>query len=291
MAEMLLSREIGVTMLVRESGYYGNVLPQEEANILGREIHKHGVDLRLETELAEIISDGSGNVSEVVTDRGDRIPCGFVGITVGVVPRIEPFNSVVACDRGILVDHLLRTNLPDIFAAGDCAQLRKPQDGRKAIEPVWYTGRMMGEVAGYNACGYQVDYEPGIWFNSAKFFNIEYQVYGDIQHALPDHQDTLYWEHPEGAKSIRINFNKSDQAVVGFNLLGIRYRQEVCEKWIVNRTPLPEVLPQLALANFDPEFSALHEAVLIDQYNAKFNTRLKLESPRNLDTVLKFLDA
>jgi hypothetical protein len=169
--------------------------------------------------------------------------------------------------------------------------MRVPQAGRRAIEPVWYTGRMMGEVAAYNACGYQVDYEPGIWFNSAKFFDIEYQVYGDISPKLSDDHDTIYWEHDSGNKSIRINFRKSDHAVTGFNLLGIRYRQEVCEKWIANHIPMTEVLPQLALANFDPEFSQQHENVLLAKYNIKFNTNLKSESSRKLNAVLKFLNA
>jgi NADPH-dependent 2,4-dienoyl-CoA reductase/sulfur reductase-like enzyme len=291
MAEMFLSRDIGVTLLVRESGYYGNILPREEADVVGREIRRHGVDLRLESELSEIIGDGNGAIREVITFSGERITCGFVGITIGVSPRIEPFNTIVECDRGILVDDLLRTNVPNIFAAGDCVEMRVPQAGRRAIEPVWYTGRMMGEVAAYNACGNHVEYEPGIWFNSAKFFDIEYQVYGDISPNLSDAHDTIYWEHENGNKSIRMNFRKSDHAVTGFNLLGVRYRQEVCEKWIANHMPMTKVLPQLALANFDPEFSHQHESALIAEYNVKFKTNLKSGATRNLNAVLKFLNA
>ena len=49
---------------------------------------------------------------------------------------------------------------------------------RRPIEAVWYTGRMMGETLAQTICGNRIAYNPGHWFNSAKFFDIEYQTYG-----------------------------------------------------------------------------------------------------------------
>ena len=42
----------------------------------------------------------------------------------------------------------------------------------------------MGELAAHNILGKELDYNPGIWFNSAKFFDIEYQVYGSVPKIL-----------------------------------------------------------------------------------------------------------
>jgi len=260
LAEMLLSRRIHVTFLVREKNFLDIVLPEEESKMLNRHIREHHIDLRLETELKEFIGDETGRVRAAVTTGGEEIPCQFAALTIGVHPNIGFLNgSGIETAKGILVDKCLRTNIPDIYAAGDCAELRSPPTGRKAIEAMWYTSGTMGETAASNICGTSREYDPGIWFNSAKFLDIEYSVYGEIPSRLPAETGTLYWEHPDGRKSIRINFQKSDRQVTGFNLMGIRYRHEICESWISEKRTLEYVLQNLRKANFDPEFNRKYE--------------------------------
>ncbi len=103
----------------------------------------------------------------------------MVGITTGVKPQISFLkNSKIETDRGILVNRILETNIKDVYAIGDCAQQREPIGNRPPVEAVWYTGRMMGETLAQTICGKPFEYNPGNWFNSAKFFDIEYQTYG-----------------------------------------------------------------------------------------------------------------
>ncbi len=255
LAEMFRSRNIPVTFLVREKSYWDMVLPPEESEMINRHIREHHIDLRLETELKEIWGDEQGKAKMVVTSKGDKIRCGFVGLTAGVHPNVDFLRlSSLEIDRGILVDEHLQTNVEDVYAAGDCVQLRKPPPGRRPIEAVWYVGRMMGETAAYNLCGQVRKYEPGIWFNSAKFLDIEYQVYGELSAHIPEGQDTVYWEHPEGRKSLRIAYDKQSRAVKGFLSMGLRLRHRQCEAWIQSETPVDEVLQNLKAADFDPEF-------------------------------------
>ena len=70
MAEMFHSRDIPVTFLVRESNFWDIVLPAEESAMIGRHLLEHHIDLRLETELKEIIDDGQGKCQAVVTSTG-----------------------------------------------------------------------------------------------------------------------------------------------------------------------------------------------------------------------------
>ncbi len=290
MAEMFLSRNIPVTFLVREESYWDMVLPPEESAMVNRHIQAHGVDLRLSTELKAIIDDGSGQVAAVITGQGERIDCGFVGLTAGVSPNIDFLSDTpIETNRGVLVNEYLQTSVPGVFAVGDCAELRTPRPGRRPIEAIWYTGRMMGETAAYNICDRPTVYDPGIWFNSAKFFDIEYQVYGDVPPAPPDHQLTLYWEHPAGQKSIRLVYDRQTMAVTGFNLMGIRYRQEVCLKWIHEKTHIEKVLQNLGLANFDPEFYDEYEKEVIAQYNEMSGRNLRQKTRRSLTAALTFL--
>lgn len=290
MAEMFHSRGIPVTLLVREKSYWNHVLPPEESAMINREIERHGIDLRLETELKEIVDDGQGKVAAVITNTGEQIDCQYVGLTAGVHPNIGFLqDTALETQKGILVNEHLQTNLPDVYAIGDCAQLRFPGPGRRAIEAVWYTGRMMGEVAAYNICGQPTPYAPGIWFNSAKFMDIEYQVYGDVQAKAPAEHQPLYWEHSEGRKGIRIIYHAESKATLGFNLMGIRYRHEVCEQWIKEGSPIEDVLQNLSLANFDPEFFPTFEAALVRQYNQQNSTQVQLKQSRGLKRVLSFL--
>jgi NADPH-dependent 2,4-dienoyl-CoA reductase/sulfur reductase-like enzyme len=290
MAEMFHSKHIPVTFLVREPSFWNHILPHEESEMVNRHILEHDIDLRLNSELLEILDDGRGNAGAVVTKSEERIDCGYVGLTVGVSPNIDWLkDSAIETNRGILVNKYLETNLPNVYAIGDCAELRQPQAGRKAIEAVWYTGRMMGETLAHTLCGAPQAYDPGIWFNSAKFFDIEYQVYGEVLPKAHDNLVSLYWEHPDGKKSIRLVYEKNSSAIKGFNLMGVRYRQEVCEKWLRENIHIEIVLQNLGLANFDPEFYPEHEQQLLEKYEQFSGKKLQLKQKRGLSAVLKFL--
>lgn len=290
MAEMFHSRHIPVTFLVRESAYWNAVLPKEESEMVTRHIREHGIDLRLSTELKEIVDDGEGRACAVITGAGERIDCGYVGLTAGVHPSISWLKeTALETDKGILVDDYLQTNLPDVYAIGDCAQIRNPKPGRRPIEAVWYTGRMMGETVAHTIGGQAVEYDPGIWFNSAKFMDIEYQVYGDVSGRMPDHYASVYWEHADGRKSIRIVYDQNTEEVVGFNLMGVRYRHEVCEQWLSQKASVEAVLQHLGLANFDPEFYQQFEREVVAQYNQQTGRHLKLRQKRGLSRALAFL--
>ena len=292
MAEMFHSRHIPVTFLVREKSYWNAVLPAEESEMINRHILDNHIDLRLSTELKEIVDDGNGKACAAITNFDERIDCGYVGLTAGVRPNIGFLaESELETQKGILVNNNLETNIPDVYAIGDCAQLKTPQEGRRPIEAVWYTGRMMGETVAYNACGKPIEYTPGIWFNSAKFIDIEYQVYGTILAKPPENHQSIYWEHQDGDKSIRLVYDKNTNAILGFNLMGVRYRHEVCEKWLAQKTNVEEVLQNLGLANFDPEFYAEYEQAVIDIYNQQSGSNLQLKKRRGLTAALKFLRA
>jgi len=268
MVEMLQSRRIPVSFLVREKSFWNAVFPSEESEIINRHIRKHHVDLQLSTELDEILADEKGNVRAITTKDGKEIPCQFVGLTVGVHPNIGFLKeSGIETQKGILVDKYLETNIPDVYAIGDCAQLRNPPAGRRPIEAVWYIGRMHGKTVAHTICKEKTLYQPRTWFNSAKFMDIEYQTYGSVRNTLQEGEKQLYWEHPDGEKCIKIVYEEASEKVVGFNLLGVRFRHDVCEEWLNEGRDLRYVLEHLRAANFDPEMYDRHEDGIIEVYN------------------------
>ncbi len=270
LAEMLLSRGIQVTFLVREDYCWNIVLPEEEAKLVSRHIVEHGVDLRLKTELKEILPASDGGVDAVLTQDEEKINCQFVGITIGVHPNIEIIkNSDINTGRGVLVNEFLETNIPDVYAAGDCAEIEIENRPLNRVEQLWYTGRMQGKVLAKTICGDRTAYDRGIWYNSAKFFDIEYQTYGQVGNVLQSGEKSLYWEHPNGRKCLRLLYKQDSGAFLGANILGGRLRQNVCEKWIREEQNITYVLKNLRSANFDPEFFAQDEEEIAREFKSQ----------------------
>jgi len=160
-----------------------------------------------------------------------------------------------------MVDEHFKTNLPNIWAIGDCAQLRTPPPGRRPIEAVWYVGKIQGAHVAANILGDTRTYDPGIWWNSAKFLDIEYQTYGTV---LP----------------------QDDQTVVGVNTFGIRHRHQVWEHWLSEKATITEVLSNLAAANFDPEFFTQYEDEIINHWNINNTQQVTKQITKGLFTSL-----
>lgn len=260
LAEMLSTRNIEVTFLVREEGFWHNVLPIEDAKMISRHIKSHGIDLRHETELERINGDENGRVKSITTKDGEEISCQLVGLCAGVTPNIDFLKeSALETGKGILVDGFLKTNIEDVYAIGDCAQLRATRKKRKPIEAVWYTGRMMGETLAQTLTGKPMPYKPGNWFNSAKFFEIEYQTYGHVAPKTSAEEMHFHWQHKDNTKAITIAFHPETKLFLGINTFGIRMRHKVFDSWLNENRNIDYVLANLKQANFDPEFYRNHE--------------------------------
>ncbi|MDC7999586.1 NAD(P)/FAD-dependent oxidoreductase [Aequorivita todarodis] len=269
MAEMLRTRKIEVTMLVRESAFWEGTLPKPEAEMISRHIISHGVDLRHNAELDKILGDDKGNVRAIVTKEGEEIPCCVVGITTGVKPQISFLqHSKIETDKGVLVNRKLETNIEDVYAIGDCAQQREPIGNRPPIEAVWYTGRMMGEALAQTICGKPFEYNPGNWFNSAKFFDIEYQTYGWVfsESKRKDYEAQFHWKCASDLRCVTISYNKNSNEFLGINTFGIRMKHEVFDRWLNEKRSVDYVIENLKQANFDPEFYKKYEKEILKEY-------------------------
>ncbi len=267
LAEMLSTRNIEVMMLVREKAFWNNILPFPEAKMISEHIRSHGVEVKHEIELEEIVADETGRASAIYTKTGEKISCDLVGLCAGVRPNIDFLkNSKLETDRGILVDETLATNIEDVYAIGDCAQLRNPPTHRKRNEAVWYVGRMMGETLAATLAGEVQKYNPGNWFNSAKFFDIEYQTYGRVNPEENKEEQHFHWQHQDGTKAVTVAFNPENKRFLGINTFGIRMRHPVVDRWLNENRDIVFVLQNLRLANFDPEFYDNYEKAIFKSF-------------------------
>lgn len=275
MAEMLHSRGIHVTFLAREKHFWDVVLPTEEAAILEAHIKSRGIDLRLGREVQSL--EGKQTVESVKTNL-ETIEADFVGVAIGVSPNKDLAEKAgLDVNKGILVDQYLTTSDDNIYAIGDCSEQRKPLKHRRSIEAVWYTGRMMGESVGHTLAGSPTPYTPGNWFNSAKFFDIEYQVYGEVSPKVPENISTFFWQN-DGV-SFRVNFDSESLKIIGLQSLGIRLRHEVADQWIANGAKVNKLISRLDKINFDPEFFARYRKSIVEHFTETFPD-IKVSKPK-----------
>ncbi len=271
-AEILLHRGLHVTFVVRESWYFPVALERNEATLVAEHIRSHGCPVRLGARVDEILRGSDGRLIAVRVG-GEDVPCDIVVAAVGVIPNTDFLSgSGVALSPGgaVEVDEELRTNVPGVWAAGDCANVRWA-DGSRRPEQLyleqedgarWYSCRDQGRVAAAGMLGDQTSYQRGTWYNSAKFFDIEYTSAG----ALPVLVDwdgtprepgpgvrTWFQRVPGDCRSQRIVL--TDGRVVGFSMLGSRWNPRLLTRWIDERRELPWVLSHLAEAQLDEELS------------------------------------
>jgi NADPH-dependent 2,4-dienoyl-CoA reductase/sulfur reductase-like enzyme len=252
LAEMLVSKGINVVFLIREPYFWSNIISKKEGKLIEKQIIKHGVKIHFETETKAFVGNENEEIIAVETTTNERISAQYVCVTIGVKPNINFEIEGLVINRGILVDEFLETNLPNIYAAGDCAELSHAAHGRRSIEAVWYTAKAMGESLGSTLAGQKTIYKQGNWFNSAKFFDLEYQTYGIVPAVCEEFQSEFYFEKDD--KMIRFVFNKISKEFLGVNTWGIRLRQDFFERILNTKKDIIFTIDKIDAAFFDPEF-------------------------------------
>ena len=137
----------------------------------------------------------------------------------------------------------------------------------------------MGETIAQTICDNKTAYNPGHWFNSAKFLDIEYQTYGWVFSERNKKDDEAYfqWKHPSKNICITISYDKNTHQFLGINTFGIRMRHEIFDQWLTEKQSITHVLTYLKDANFDPEFYSLYEKDIVAKFNIEQGTDLKVK--------------
>jgi NADPH-dependent 2,4-dienoyl-CoA reductase/sulfur reductase-like enzyme len=263
-AEILHHRGLHVTFVIRDDWYFPVALDANESALVAGHMRAQGIDVRLKQAVSAIERSTTGAVTGVRLDDGSVLAADLVAVAIGVVPNtawLEGSAIARSTSGAIEVDDALRTADPHVFAAGDCANVTWA-DGTRRPEQLWYTARDQGRIAAAAMAGESATYRRGPWYNSAKFFDIEWTTAGDVPSFVgmdggkvapaPDLR-TWFQTGPGSGVSQRIVCR--GEKVVGFNFLGSRFDQEPLLGWIAEGRSLDYVLAHLAEAQFDEEFS------------------------------------
>lgn len=121
-----------------------------------------------------------GNTARL--QSGTELEFDVLVTAVGVRPNTQLVaDAGGAVDRGILVDGRCATTLPDVYAAGDCAQRYDAVSGEKRMLPLWPNAVLQGETAGINMAGGRADYTQGIALNASGVFGLHMVTAGSYE--------------------------------------------------------------------------------------------------------------
>ena len=179
MAEALVARGVAVTQVEQLPEVLPTVDPELGA-LVRAELQRHGVEVSCSTRVDAIQKREPGSIHrlEVTTTgpEGDplRFPADLVLVSVGVRP-----DSQLAADAGaelgtrgaIVVDRHMRTNLPDVLAAGDCV-ITHHRLLRSSYLPLGTTAHKQGRIAGENALGGSREFAGSLGTQVVKVFDL-----------------------------------------------------------------------------------------------------------------------
>ena len=132
---------------------FGNPISGEVEARVTDQLRARGVKIHEGTEIADVI-DVDGKNFEVLTAGGGTLRCQLIVVATERLPNVGFLEgSGVKTGAGVLVDEYLRTNVSNIYAAGDCAEVYDINRRESRINFGWRSAIKQGELAGENMAG------------------------------------------------------------------------------------------------------------------------------------------
>ena len=203
-----------------------SILDETGATMVQRTLEEHGATFYL----SDSVSRFEGGTAHLKS--GKSLDFDILVTAIGVRPNTELIKEAGGeVNRGIAVDECGRTSLPDIFAAGDCAESFDIASGTKKVLALLPNANMQGRVAGANMAGGKANLDKAVAFNSIGFFGTHVMTAGV-------YDGEIYRERTE--RTYKALFTKDD-LLKGFILINLPERAGIYLKLLKERIPLSKV--------------------------------------------------
>ncbi len=177
----LLLRDLGLTVTQVEmtDRVMPRMLDAETAEIALAVMRGRGIDVRLNTKALAFL--GEPRAEAVALESGEVLTADLLIAATGVKPNIEFLEgSGIETRWGVLVDNHLRTNVPDVYAAGDVAETIDRVTGERYVHAIFPNVVAQGRVVAYNLLGWDVAYEGADNMNSLKHLGLPIIAVGEM---------------------------------------------------------------------------------------------------------------
>ena len=220
-AQGLLHHHVRVTYLLRGEMFFERALDKTASDLVISRLRAEGVDVITNEEIGEALAGKDGKLRAIrLKNSGKEIECQLVGAAIGIRPNVEFLEGSgvdLAIDpkrgtvQGIKVNEMLRTNIENIYAAGDIIY---------RTLGLWEPARLQGRVAGRNMAGNSDVYKQGVHYHATRLYDLDFASAGE---SAEKNGDEVLIDFPKG--SGRVAYRKliiRENKLIGAILLGQR---------------------------------------------------------------------
>jgi NAD(P)H-nitrite reductase large subunit len=196
------AQEIDAHYLMRGECWWRYALSKEGGEIIHDALRERNVTPVFDSGVDRFETDSDGHVTAAVDPNGDTYDADFVGVAIGLDFNVEYLRDAgLEMDDGIVVDEYMRTNLDDIYAAGDITRYYDVLLGEHAQNGSWGSAKQQGMIAGATMVGesegrVEAGFEEFRWVSSYSithfdfpFLSFGHPTIGD-DHAERKYSDT-----------------------------------------------------------------------------------------------------
>jgi NADPH-dependent 2,4-dienoyl-CoA reductase/sulfur reductase-like enzyme len=231
-AEAFARLGLETTMLNRPPQLLNNFDP-DIAQLMQDELERNGVKISVDDTALGIEGDASGRARMVLSQRG-RCEADLVLIAAGVRAQsrlAEEAGIALGTKGAIAVDERMRTTVPDVYAAGDCAETRHALLDKPSYIPLGTTANKQGRVAGTNAAGGEAAFTGVVGTTITKAFELGVAVTGLTEKAAEEsgilaraqtirHGTRAHYYPSPGPMHIKLVWNSEDGRLLGAQIAG-----------------------------------------------------------------------
>jgi NADPH-dependent 2,4-dienoyl-CoA reductase/sulfur reductase-like enzyme len=210
--ELLVKRGIDTTMADMERQMFPASAYPDTAAIIAQRLEKAGVHLRLGSAVSCVKERGEALVTTFAD--GSVVESDIVVFCSGIRPNIAFVDRMeIEVGVGIRADEHMRTNVPHIYAAGDCCQTRDVLTGKDAYIGLWANSVTQGRTAGSNISGREARYQGNLIQNITHYMDTDFISVGDVK-SPGEH---ISWQRRDGAW--RMEATMSGGKIASLNIL------------------------------------------------------------------------
>ena len=163
LADAFNAQGLDITMIEQADQVLPEVLDPEMALYPENTLSSEGINLFLNESVVELLGDENGKVKRVITNKRE-LDADSVIFAVGIEPNVELARSTgieIGKTGAIKVNEFMQTNIPDIYAGGDCVESRDIITGEMVNSPLGSVANKQGRVIANNVTGIK-DAFPGV---------------------------------------------------------------------------------------------------------------------------------
>lgn len=218
-----------VNVLEYSSYLLNRQLDEELGSKLKNKLVKEGIKVYTGSRIMEI--EGVANVTGIIVNDGEVIKTDGVLISSGVRPNLSIIaDSPILYDKGIIVDKHLKTNMDNVYAAGDVVEINGMVAG------LWTTSNEQGRIAGANMSGKDLEYSYPKLFSTLRIGDIQVFSAGNITD-----YDQVY-EYKDDEKEVHHKIFVKARNIVGAILFGDLKEMNVLRNAVFKHTTIDDYL-------------------------------------------------